>query len=32
MGTITITSHALHLVSHDAIHLAQIARQLADAA
>ena len=32
MGTITITSHALHLVSHDAIHLAQIARQLADTA
>ncbi len=27
-GEITITSHTLHLVSHDAIHLAQIARQL----
>jgi len=27
-GTITISSHTLHLVSHDAIHLAQIARQL----
>ncbi len=32
MGTITIAGHTLHLVSHDAIHLAQIARQLADAA
>jgi hypothetical protein len=28
-GTITILNHTLHLVSHDAIHLAQIARQLA---
>ena len=27
-GTITIGNHILHLVSHDAIHLAQIARQL----
>lgn len=27
-GTITISSHALHIVSHDAIHAAQIARQL----
>ncbi len=28
LGTVTITSHTLHLVSHDAVHLAQIARQL----
>jgi hypothetical protein len=28
-GRITITAHTLHLVSHDAIHAAQIARQLA---
>lgn len=27
-GGITISSHALHLVSHDMIHAAQIARQL----
>jgi hypothetical protein len=27
-GEITIHSHTLHLVSHDAVHLAQIARQL----
>jgi hypothetical protein len=27
-GTITISSHTLHIVSHDAIHAAQIARQL----
>ena len=27
-GEITIRSHTLHLVSHDAVHLAQIARQL----
>lgn len=27
-GAITISTHTLHLVSHDAIHLAQIARQL----
>jgi hypothetical protein len=27
-GQITILSHQLHLVSHDAVHLAQIARQL----
>jgi hypothetical protein len=27
-GRITISSHTLHLVSHDAIHAAQIARQL----
>ncbi len=27
-GRITITTHTLHIVSHDAIHLAQIARQL----
>jgi hypothetical protein len=27
-GDITIHSHTLHVVSHDAIHLAQIARQL----
>ena len=27
-GTITIGNHTLHMVSHDAIHLAQIARQL----
>ena len=27
-GEITIQSHALHMVSHDALHLAQIARQL----
>lgn len=30
MGTITIFSHTLHMVSHDAIHCAQIARQLSD--
>jgi hypothetical protein len=29
LRTITITGHTLHLVSHDAIHLAQISRQLA---
>jgi len=28
LGSITISSHTLHLVSHDAVHLAQIARQL----
>lgn len=28
IGTITIFSHTLHTVSHDAIHCAQIARQL----
>jgi DinB superfamily len=28
-GRITISAHTLHLVSHDAIHAAQIARQLA---
>ena len=28
-GHITISAHTLHLVSHDAIHAAQIARQLA---
>jgi hypothetical protein len=28
-GQITILSHTLHQVSHDAVHLAQIARQLA---
>ena len=28
MGRITLASHTLHIVSHDAIHLAQIARQL----
>ena len=27
-GTITISSHTLHIVSHDALHAAQIARQL----
>ncbi len=27
-GRITITTHTLHIVSHDVIHLAQIARQL----
>ena len=27
-GRITITAHTLHLVAHDAIHAAQIARQL----
>lgn len=27
-GTITISGHVLHLVSHDAVHAAQIARQL----
>jgi hypothetical protein len=27
-GQITISDHTLHIVSHDAIHLAQIARQL----
>ena len=30
-GQITISNHTMHLVSHDAIHLAQIARQLGDA-
>ena len=30
-GQITIGAHTLHLVSHDAIHLAQIARQLQQA-
>jgi hypothetical protein len=29
-GFITIGNHTLHLVSHDAVHLAQIARQLRD--
>jgi hypothetical protein len=28
-GQITISSHTLHMVSHDSIHAAQIARQLA---
>ncbi|MGI8586809.1 MAG: DinB family protein [Chloroflexia bacterium] len=28
-GRITISSHALHIISHDAAHTAQIARQLA---
>ena len=28
LGSITISSHTLHIVSHDAVHLAQIARQL----
>ena len=27
-GSITISGHTLHIVSHDAIHCAQIARQL----
>ncbi|GHO61633.1 hypothetical protein KSC_005250 [Ktedonobacter sp. SOSP1-52] len=27
-GTITISSHTLHMVSHDTLHAAQIARQL----
>ncbi len=27
-GTITISSHTLHIVAHDALHAAQIARQL----
>ena len=27
-GTITISSHTLHIVAHDALHTAQIARQL----
>jgi hypothetical protein len=27
-GTITISSHTLHIASHDALHAAQIARQL----
>ena len=27
-GTITISSHTLHIVSHDALHAAQIARRL----
>src|SRR6266487_6619277 len=31
LGRITITNHTLHLVSHDSIHAAQIARQLARA-
>jgi hypothetical protein len=31
VGQITISSQALHIVSHDSIHLAQIARQLHDA-
>ncbi|GHO57775.1 DinB family protein [Ktedonobacter robiniae] len=30
-GTITISSHTLHMVSHDALHAAQIARQLKSA-
>jgi len=30
IGTITIFSHVLHMVSHDAIHCAQIARQILD--
>lgn len=30
LGTIDIFSHVLHMVSHDAIHCAQIARQLVD--
>ena len=30
IGTIDIFSHILHMVSHDAIHCAQIARQLLD--
>jgi hypothetical protein len=30
IGVITIFSHTLHMVSHDAIHCAQIARQLTD--
>jgi len=30
LGTITIFSHVLHMVSHDAIHCAQIARQVHD--
>lgn len=30
-GRITISAHTLHLVSHDSIHAAQIARQLARA-
>jgi hypothetical protein len=29
-GEITIFAHTLHIVAHDAIHAAQIARQLAD--
>lgn len=31
-GAITVHSHSLHIVSHDAIHAAQIARQLTAAA
>jgi hypothetical protein len=31
-GDITIAAHALHIVAHDTIHAAQIARQLRDAA
>jgi len=30
IGTIDIFSHVLHMVSHDAIHCAQIARQIKD--
>jgi hypothetical protein len=30
LGSITIFSHTLHMVSHDTIHCAQIARQLSD--
>jgi hypothetical protein len=30
LGTIDIFSHVLHMVSHDAIHCAQIARQILD--
>lgn len=30
LGQITISAHVLHLVSHHAVHLAQIARQLQD--
>ena len=30
IGTIEIFSHVLHMVSHDAIHCAQIARQIKD--
>jgi hypothetical protein len=30
LGTIDIFSHVLHMVSHDAIHCAQIARQLSE--
>ena len=30
LGTVDIFSHVLHMVSHDAIHCAQIARQILD--